>query len=101
MGTTCGSTMTFTYTATFHVQAGTAGGTIQFLYTWNNGHASPSGSVIVPPNGPSTVTFTYTATGRVGPAYAFPRRCRGGRDQPRCGAIQPGDPGRRLHCIKN
>ena len=72
MGTTCGSTMTFTYTATFHVQAGTAGGTIQFLYTWNNGHASPSGSVIVPPNGPSTVTFTYTATGRVGPAYAFP-----------------------------
>jgi hypothetical protein len=71
-GTTCGSTMTFTYTATFHVQAGTAGGTIQFLYTWNNGHASPSGSVTVPPNGPSTVTFTYTATGRIGPAYAFP-----------------------------
>ena len=71
-GTTCGSTMTFTYTATFHVQAGTAGGTIQFLYTWNNGRASPSGSVTVPPNGPSTVTFTYTATGRIGPAYAFP-----------------------------
>ncbi|HEY6541641.1 MAG TPA: hypothetical protein VIZ18_11910 [Ktedonobacteraceae bacterium] len=71
-GITCGSTLTLTYTATFHVQAGTAGGTIQFLYTWNNGRASPGGSVTVPPNGPSTVTFTYTATGRVGGAYAFP-----------------------------
>lgn len=71
-GVTCGTTVTFTYTATFHVQAGSAGGTIQFLYTWNNGRASPSGSVSVAPNGPSTVTFTYTATGRVGPAYAFP-----------------------------
>lgn len=69
---TCGSTVTFTYTTTFHVQAGTAGGTVQFLYTWNNGRASPSGTVAVAPNGPSTVTFTYTATGRVGPAYAFP-----------------------------
>jgi photosystem II stability/assembly factor-like uncharacterized protein len=64
--------MTLTYTATFHVQAGKTGGTIQFLYTWNNGRASPSGSVTVPPNGPSTVTFTYTATGQVGGAYAFP-----------------------------
>jgi hypothetical protein len=71
-GNACGTTMTFTYTATFHVQAGTAGGTIQFLYTWNNGRASPSGSVTVPHGAPSTVTFTYTATGRVGPAYAFP-----------------------------
>ena len=71
-GITCGSTITLTYSATFHVQAGTAGGTIQFLYTWNNGHASPSGSVAVPPNGPSTFTFTYTATGQVGGAYAFP-----------------------------
>ena len=71
-GISYGSMVTFTYTATFHVQAGTAGGTIQFLYTWNNGRASPSGSITIPPNGPSTATFTYTATGRVGGAYAFP-----------------------------
>ena len=71
-GMTCGSTMTFTYTATFHVQDAKSSGTIQFLYTWNNGRASPSGSVSVPPNGPNTVTFAYTATGRVGGAYAFP-----------------------------
>lgn len=68
----CGSTVTFTYTATFHVRAGPAGGTVRFLYTWNNGRASPAGTVVVPPNGPSTVTFTYTAKGQVGPAYAFP-----------------------------
>jgi hypothetical protein len=71
-GNACGTTMTLTYTATFHVQVGTAGGTIEFLYTWNNGRASPSGSVTVPPGAPSTATFTFTATGRVGPAYAFP-----------------------------
>ena len=71
-GISSGSLVTFTYTATFHVQAGTAGGTIQFLYTWNNGRASPSGSITVAPNGPSTATFTYSATGQVGGAYAFP-----------------------------
>ncbi len=71
-GTICGAPMTLTYTATFHVQAGQTGGTIWFLYTWNNGRASPTGTVTVPPNGPNTVTFTYMATGRVGGAYAFP-----------------------------
>ena len=71
-GISSGSTITLTYTATFHVQPGATGGTIQFLYTWNNGRASPSGSITVPPNGPNTVTFTYTATGQVGGAYAFP-----------------------------
>ncbi|HET9999324.1 MAG TPA: hypothetical protein VFQ36_00435 [Ktedonobacteraceae bacterium] len=71
-GINCGSAMTLTYTATFHVQSGKSGGTIRFLYTWNNGRSSPVGSVTVPPNGPNTVTFTYTATGQVGGAYAFP-----------------------------
>ena len=91
--------MTLTYTATFHVQASKTGGTIQFLYTWNNGRASPSGSVTIPPNDPSAVTFTYTATGRVGGAYAFPRSSAGERDQSQCGAIQSGDPDGDLHCI--
>ena len=68
----CGSPVTVVYTATFHAVPNSAGGTLQFLYTWNNGRISPIGSVTVPPGPPSTVTFTYTATGRVGPAYAFP-----------------------------
>jgi hypothetical protein len=91
-GIKCGTSITLTYTATFHVQAGTAGGTIQFLYTWNNGHASPSGSVTVAPNGPSIVTFTYTATGRVGGAYAFPGIAQvnvTGPNQVKSPAVQP------------
>src|SRR5947209_6803141 len=36
-GKICGSPASFTYTATFHIPANTAGGTIQFSYTLNNG----------------------------------------------------------------
>ncbi len=71
-GMACGSSVTFTYTATFHVQAGsTAGGTIQFLYTWNNGHASPGGSVTVVP-GQITATYTFTTTGTLYPDHTYP-----------------------------
>jgi len=62
---------TFTYTATFHIPAGTAGGTIQFLYTWNNGHASPSASVTVPP-GQSTATYTFTSSGTLYVDHTYP-----------------------------
>jgi hypothetical protein len=71
-GNACGTTVTFTYTATFHVQVGTAGGTIQFLYTWNNGRASPSGSVTVPPGSPSTVTFSFTTSGTLYVDHTYP-----------------------------
>ncbi len=70
-GKACGSQATFTYTATFHIPAGTAGGTIQFLYTWNNGHASPSASVTVPP-GQSTVTYTFTNSGTLYADHTYP-----------------------------
>jgi hypothetical protein len=44
----CGSQITVTYTATFHIPEGTAGRTIQFLYTWNNGplHQLLGGSLL-------------------------------------------------------
>ena len=70
-GKACGSQATFTYTATFHIPAGTAGGTIQFLYTWNNGHASPSASVTVPP-GQSTATYTFTSSGTLYVDHTYP-----------------------------
>ena len=71
-GMACGSSVTFTYTATFHVQAGsTAGGTIQFLYTWNNGRASPGGSVTVAP-GQITATYTFTNSGMLYPDHTYP-----------------------------
>ena len=46
-GKLCGSSASFTYTATFHVPAGTAGGTIQFSYTLNNGRSQTNASVNV------------------------------------------------------
>ncbi len=61
-GKVCGSATTFTYTATFHIPANTAGGTIQFLYTVNNGRSSPSASVAVSP-GETTRTYTFSNSG--------------------------------------
>ena len=70
-GTACGSSVTFTYTATFHIPAGAAGGTIQFQYTVNNGRGSTSASVTVSP-GQTTQTYSFTSSGKVGGQYAYP-----------------------------
>jgi len=70
-GMACGSHVTFTYTATFHIPAGTAGGTIQFLYTWNNGRGSPSASVTVPP-AQTTATYTFTTSGILYADHTYP-----------------------------
>src|SRR5258708_5585712 len=40
-GKVCGSSASFTYTATFHIPAGTAGGTIQFFNTCEKGRVAP------------------------------------------------------------
>jgi hypothetical protein len=48
-GKSCGSAVSFTYTATFHLPAGHAGGTIQYEYTLNNGRSSTSASVTASP----------------------------------------------------
>ena len=70
-GKVCGSTTSFTYTATFHIPAGTAGGTIQFLYTWNGGHASPGASVTVGP-GETTATYSFTWSGKLLADHVYP-----------------------------
>ena len=70
-GRVCGSTASFTYTATFHIPAGTAGGTIQFLYTWNGGHASPGASVTVGP-GETSKTYTFSSSGTLYPDHTYP-----------------------------
>ncbi len=47
-GHRCGSSFTETYTATFHIAAGSPGGTIVFQYTTNNGRSSsPNVSLLV------------------------------------------------------
>ena len=70
-GLACGRSLTFTYTATFHIPAGTRGGVIQFIYTWNDGHASPSGRVTVSP-GQTHATFTFTSPGTLSLDHNFP-----------------------------
>jgi hypothetical protein len=70
-GTACGSSVTLTYTATFHIPAGTAGGTIQFEYTLNNGRSSTPASIPVSP-GQTTATYTFTSSGTLPPDHTYP-----------------------------
>ncbi|HYL42754.1 MAG TPA: hypothetical protein VEU97_05160, partial [Ktedonobacteraceae bacterium] len=70
-GRSCGSSASFTYTATFHIPAGTAGGTIQFMYTVNNGRSSSNASVVVAP-GETTKTYTFTNSGTLSPDHTYP-----------------------------
>lgn len=70
-GKTCGSAVTFTYTATFHVPAGAAGGTIQFAYTLNNGMSSTNASVVVGA-GKTTATYTFTSSGTLPADHTYP-----------------------------
>ena len=69
---TCGSRATLTYTAVFHIPAHTAGGTIQFAYTLNNGRSQTSGAVTVAPNETSKA-FTFVRSGTIGIDYAYPQ----------------------------
>ncbi len=70
-GTLCGSSASFTYTATFHVPAGTAGGTIQFMYTVNNGRGSTNASIAVAA-GETTKTYTFTSSGTLYSDHTYP-----------------------------
>ena len=70
-GKTCGSTASFIYTATFHIPANTAGGTIQFQYTLNNGRSSTNVSLAVGP-GDTTKTYTFSNSGTLYPDHTYP-----------------------------
>lgn len=70
-GTACGSAISLTYTATFHLPAGTDGGTIQFSYTVNNGRGSTNASVTVSP-GETSKTYTFTSSGTLSPDHTYP-----------------------------
>lgn len=70
-GMACGSSASFTYTATFHIPAATAGGTIQFMYTVNNGRGSTNASVTASP-GETTKTYTFTSSGTLPADHTYP-----------------------------
>ena len=70
-GMTCGSSISLTYTATFHIPERTAGGTIQFSYTLDNGRSSTNASVTVGP-GQTTQTATFSSSGTLPPDHTYP-----------------------------
>jgi hypothetical protein len=70
-GKACGTSLTVTYTATFHLAANSLGGTIQFVYTVNNGRSSPSASVTVAP-GETTKTYSFTWSGNLPADHTYP-----------------------------
>lgn len=70
-GMACGSPITVTYTATFHIAPQSQGGTIQFMYTWNNGRASTNASVTVA-QGQTTATYSFAKSGQLLADHTFP-----------------------------
>ncbi|HEX2349058.1 MAG TPA: hypothetical protein VHI51_11560, partial [Ktedonobacterales bacterium] len=62
---------TFTYTATFHVPAHSAGGVIQYAYTLNNGRSQTAGSVQVPA-GATSAAATFTSAGALPADHTWP-----------------------------
>lgn len=70
-GLRCGSSITVTYTATFHVAPNSPGGRIEFLYSWNGGHASPSASVTVD-QGQTTATYAFPWSGQLSADHLLP-----------------------------
>jgi hypothetical protein len=61
-GMACGTTVTVTYTAVFHVPPHTEGGTIQFTYTTNNGRGQNPASVTLDP-GQTSKSYLFTWSG--------------------------------------
>jgi hypothetical protein len=70
-GKACGTQITVTYTATFHIAPNSPGGTIQFSYTVNNGRGSTSASITVSP-GQTTATYTFTWSGQLPSDHTYP-----------------------------
>ncbi len=70
-GQACGSAASFTYVATFHFPAHTAGGTIQFGYTLNNGRSQTPATVTAGP-GATSATFTFTSSGVLTTDHTYP-----------------------------
>ncbi|MBA2287420.1 MAG: hypothetical protein H0W02_18260, partial [Ktedonobacteraceae bacterium] len=70
-GRACNTSITLTYTATFHIVANSPGGTIHFMWTTNNGRGSTEASVLVGA-GVTLRTYTWSVTGTLYPDHTFP-----------------------------
>jgi hypothetical protein len=70
-GLSCGTNLTVTYTAIFHVQPNSAGGTVQFDYTVNNGRGQTPASINFKP-GETTKSYTFTWSGTLPADHTYP-----------------------------
>jgi hypothetical protein len=67
----CGTNTTVTYTATFQVVPNSVGGTVQFLYTVNNGRGQTPASIAFKP-GQTTKSYTFTWSGALPLDHTYP-----------------------------
>jgi hypothetical protein len=70
-GVSCGTNATVTYTATFHVRPRSAGGTVTFNYTVNNGRGQTPASITFKP-GETTKAYTFTWSGALPLDHTYP-----------------------------
>ena len=67
----CGTNLTVTYTALFHAAANSAGGTVQFVYTVNNGRGQTPASITFNP-GETTKSYSFTWSGALPVDHTYP-----------------------------
>jgi len=70
-GMACGTNVTVTYTATFHVRPNSVGGTVQFAYTVNNGRGQTPASITFNP-GETTKAYNFTWSGALPIDHTYP-----------------------------
>lgn len=70
-GLACGTQVAVVYTAIFHVPPGSAGGTVQFGYTVNNGRGQTPASINFAA-GETTKTYTFTWKGALPADHTYP-----------------------------
>ncbi|MFL5690557.1 MAG: hypothetical protein ACJ795_02025, partial [Ktedonobacteraceae bacterium] len=70
-GVSCGTNLTVTYTALFHVIPNSVGGTVQFTYTVNNGRGQTPASINFNP-GETTKSYTFTWSGALPIDHTYP-----------------------------
>ena len=72
-GVSCGTNLTVTYTALFHVRPNSAGGTVHFTYTVNNGRGQAPASITFNP-GETTKSYIFTWSGALPADHTYPEQ---------------------------
>jgi hypothetical protein len=70
-GLSCGTNLTVTYTALFHVSPNSVGGPVKFNYTVNNGRGQTPASINFNP-GETTKSYTFTWSGALPIDHTYP-----------------------------